>query len=347
MQRYVEVVHLKKGYPFPGKLRKRYFITTELGVFYVASGVCRLLTPRPGYGLAIANDKVYFSYEDRRWDKGQFRLLSKVISANTSELLHGNLSTNSALKKADVLFIQPFYSNNGRIHQITFTKVREELLIAASEENSIVKIDLQSNKTSKIYPFSDCFGVPIKNFDHNHINSAIRIGDVIYFVAYKAGDSSLIGYLQEGEVFGWLVNPKGYHDFYPTDTGFITCDTFGNAEHGRVLTEAGCLLPEYFEEKDFAVRGIAGDDQELLIGHSHKGPRSKRFKGKGGLIIIQRHHDAKYFQLPAAQVYQIIREDGGYISQPETCSHNAMKNLLDSQFGPARRIGRYGEEVAT
>lgn len=141
-----------------------------------------------------------------------------------------------------------------------------------------------------------------------------------------------------------MVNPKGFHDFFPTSTGFITCDTFGNAEHGMVLNEDGYLRRNFFLENDFAPRGVSGDEQELLVGHSHKGPRSKRFKGNGGIIIFKNGQEPEYFSLPSSQVYQIMREDGAYLMPLENCSHQKIKDKLDRRFGPSVKIGLYSEE---
>jgi hypothetical protein len=332
---------------FDFKTNNNYLVTTELGIIYISSKKFRFLTRFPGYGLTVNKNTVYFSYEDGKWEKKKYKTFSRVISAQLSDLINGKFLCKSTLYNQEEIYIQFFSSNNGRIHQVSYSPEnngKDHIIISASNENCIVKYNLYSKKYTKIFPFLDKFDVPIKNFDHNHINSAIKIGNTIYFVAYKAGSSSLIGYLKDAHVYGWQVYPKGFHDFYPTTTGFLSCDTFGNAEHGRVLSEQGYLCPDFFKKNDLAPRGIAGDEQELLIGHSHKGPRSKRFKGRGGLIAVKSGKEPEYIQLPAAQVYQIVRENGEYFVPLDSCNHEKMKEMLDCRFGPAIHIGKYTEE---
>jgi hypothetical protein len=346
LHKSISINRLRLGIGLDAQLRNSYFVTTDKGIFHISSRVCRLLTNRPGYGIAIAGDKIYFSYESMALKGKNKRSSSKVIGTNYNDIVSGYYFSNQNLKNAEILFDLPFTSNNGRIHQITYSRFENtpELLIAASEDNSIVKIDLRNLKITKIYPFCDLFGASIKRFDHNHINSVIKIEDAIYFVAYKAGDSSLIGYIKNGVVFGWQVSPKGYHDFFPRMTGFITCDTFGEKESGRVITENGCLLERFFEINSFAPRGVGGDQEELIIGHSHKGPRSKRFAGNGGLIIIQKDREPRYVELPASQIYQIIRTDGITFDFLEHFSDLETKKSLNKCFGSPMQIGTLIEE---
>lgn len=333
----------QKGISFPTELNHSYLVTTEIGIFHISLEHCKLITDKPGYGLAIANEDAIFSFETINIENPSI-LESRLVVVNKKDLLKGKYLKKNELKKAKVLYQQSFRSNNGRIHQINYNGFENDGGVATlTEENSILYFKKEKN-IKKIYPFVDRFGSVIKDFDHNHINSAIFIDGIIYFVAYKAGDSSLIGFIQGGRVYGWRVFPRGYHDFYPTATGFITCDTFGKEEHGRIVTENGPFRPDYFQANSFCPRGVAGGDQELLIGHSHKGPRSKRFKGNGGLIIFKNKGKPRYVELPAAQIYQIVRDDGEHFISQQLCTHKGMVEILSQTFGTVVNIGPCLEE---
>lgn len=303
-----------------------YLISTEIGIAHVTGAEGRFLTCWSGYGIAIDGPHIYVVDESAN-------SLSRVISLPLDALLAGRCFLPTAAWRRPSIYEQPYRSTNGRIHQVTAADGR--LLISASERNAIVSVDLHSGETSAIHPFRDQFGTPIRNFDQNHINSAIAVGSDIFFVAYNAGQSSLIGMIRDGRLHGWKVAPRGYHDIYPTDTGFVTCDTFGNAEMGRVLTEQGPFLADYIASKSIAPRGIARTGDEWLIGHSHKGARAKRFKGKGALIIKPASGEPVYSELPCSQVYQIIRTDGQLLGGGGT----DLSRALSEAFGAPEDLG--------
>ena len=97
-------------------------------------------------------------------------------------------------------------------------------------------------------------------------------------------------------------------------------DTFGENtpnEGGVPMTEAGPFdEARFLAPPGYVVRGIAGAGDELLIGHSHKGERAKRFDGKGALLVYKVGHFACRLDMPASQVYQLMREDGGTVDAP-------------------------------
>lgn len=345
LKRYKKKLRLKllhNGFELGCSLDGEYLVTTDLGILHLIENRGRLLTSRPGYGIAINGNEVFFSFENLGLVKNE-EMASFVIRANLEELLNGSLFKYNALKSYEKLYVQPFPSPNGRVHQLAYCSWKKTLLVASSQNNSIVEIDLTTGEGRLISPFLDKFGVPIR-YDHNHINSVLPIEDAVYFVSYKTGGKSLVGYLHDGHGYGWHVGPVGFHDIFPTRDGFICCDTFGDLEHGRVLTESGDLLKEFFLDNDYAPRGAAGNERETLIGHSHKGPRSKRFKGFGGLIRIWSNANPEYIKLPVAQVYQIMQVNGEHFVSPKTVQHEAFKALLNSRFGEPVALGPYIEE---
>lgn len=121
IKRYTLSRRLKKnGYECPVSLNNNYFVTTELGIFYISSDYIRLLTTKPGYGLAIDKKRVYYSYDDKKWSIGNIQSYSNVVSADINDLINGKLLKEKNFLNLEKLYCQPFISNNGRIHQVSF-----------------------------------------------------------------------------------------------------------------------------------------------------------------------------------------------------------------------------------
>lgn len=114
-----------------------------------------------------------------------------------------------------------------------------------------------------------------------------------------------------------------------------------------VLTENGLFERLCFEERSFAPRGVAGTAGEIVIGHSHKGPRTKRFSGNGGLIIKNSRRGTPFHvELLATQIYQFIHRDGRYLAPLANASHDRMRQSLEMTFGFPEHLGKVHEERA-
>jgi len=314
-----EYKKLKRGFDLVIPVEGRYFVTTERGIFLISPGKGRLLTQNPGYGLSFSGDMAFCSV-----DKDN---ISRICMLPKESLLDGTGCNKD--KYTHVLYETPCRSSNGRIHQVTVMS-DGRLLFTNTGRNSIAILDSGSGDIEEFTPFPDRFGVPIMD-DHNHINSVIEYDGMIYFIAYKAGVKSLIGCIKGNDVKGFFYKNQGMHDIYKTKQGFLTLDTFGEGK-GYAITEKGNICSEFLSNGEgYVLRGAAGNDTEWILGHSHKGPRKKRFEGRGGLIVIK-NGQCSFIELPASQVYQVIRYDGNFFD----CSEN-KKSLFDSltcYFGP-------------
>lgn len=205
-------------------------------------------------------------------------------------------------------------STNQRIHQLAMTG--DAVWAANTGKNCLTRIDRETGETEHLFPFVDRFGNPIEG-DNNHINSVTVCGDALLFVAYRAGDTSLVG-LTDGEtVVGFPYENVGAHDIHLRGEDVYFSDTFG--AYGTERPDAGGWLvkngepvdPGSFEAGDgYIVRGIAGEPGRTVVGHSHKGDRQNRFDGPGALLVLEDGALVDEFETPFSQVYDIVRSDG-------------------------------------
>jgi hypothetical protein len=284
----------------PLPLEKAYYFTSEKGLFYVDKNGIEKRMSIPIYGLAFAHPHIFLS----------------VQISTRSILFQGSLD---ALKSGGNLNLKKLYeiqtrSSNERIHQITYGS--GYIWVANTGRNSILKVDAKTGEIlEEIWPFLDSFGDPYVG-DHNHINSVHGYNDFIIFTAYRAGGKSLIGLIhKDGSVTGYHYPNQGGHDIYLDEDNFYFCDTFGDhalGKGGRLITKDGPYAEDLFSRSPgYIVRGVAKNNNELIIGHSHKGERSKRFKGHGALLIWNKQQFQGEVKIPAAQIYQIIRACDG------------------------------------
>ena len=75
----------------------------------------------------------------------------------------------------------------------------------------------------------------------------------------------------------------------------------------------------------------------MLVGHSHKGERSKRYKGHASLLLFRDGQLATEFTgMPWAQTYQISMADGRAVIPDDgrsPMSAEALKQALQSLLG--------------
>jgi len=230
-------------------------------------------------------------------------------------------------------------STNGRVHQINHAA--GHLWVTATDRNSILRIDAESGSMlSEIWPLTDSFGRCIVA-DHNHINSVHVFGESIVFTAYGAGDHSLVGVIDERRnVTGFRYANMGIHDIYFERDNFYFCDTFGNADEpergGVLVTRHGPHPSDVFaKQPGYIPRGVVKSGTQLVVGNSHKGNRSLRFKGKGSLLLFVDDVFHYEHEMPCAQIYQLIRTDGW---NSDDCGDDLragdMTNMLAESLGP-------------
>jgi len=296
-----------------------YYISTNDALYYLENGLGQQVSTLGGYGIAIDENKVVRSVD--------LKNASRIVLLDTHD--RTNLDNIE-----EVIYEMPFKSTNGRIHQLSCDR-KGHFYAALANRNSILRFAKSENgwNFEEFTPFGDRFGAPIL-FDHNHINSVLSQNDFLLFVAYKAGTGSMIGVMRDDRVLGFRYPNKGMHDIFITKTGFLCFDTFGGSGDpgGRPITESGPTRSPVFDRPPgYVLRGAAQFGTETLYGHSHKGERSKRFDGNGGIL----HFSGgcfSYYSIPSAQVYQIVRKDGLFFDHADV-SFEAIISQLTHTFG--------------
>lgn len=290
-------------------LRRGYYITSEKGVFRLDRSGFHRIHKIPTYGMALFGDWVFFSFI-ARFDGDH----SLVVRGDREAL------TESGRK----FHFQEVYrircqTTHERIHQVS--RGTDCIWVANTGRNTLLRIDPESCAVlSEIPLFTDRFGHRVLH-DQNHVNSVAQYGDNVLFTAYRAGERSLIGVMDDTSIIGYAYPHVGIHDICLGDGNFLFCDTFGKpgSETGGVpVTRDGPLDPDFFAKPPgYVVRGVAGCEDEMLIGHSHKGTRAKRFKGHGSLLLVRKGKVAAVSAVKPAQVYQIITENGDFLERPQ------------------------------
>lgn len=121
-----------------------------------------------------------------------------------------------------------------------------------------------------------------------------------------------------GGVTGFRYKNVGVHDVFVNDQDFFFGDSFGVGvpdQGGALICSTGAFSNVFSQSPGWVVRGIGGDPQgELLVGHSHKGERRKRFKGDGALLLFNKGEFVREMGMPHwAQTYQVMQTDGTFV----------------------------------
>jgi hypothetical protein len=301
----------------------RYLFSSERGLYHLTRDALRQLSEIPAFGIAIAGDKIYLA----TWHGDA----SIILAGSLSALLGGGNCGWRELRRI------PYLTEAGRVHQIAVQG--NALWLANTAQNTYTKIDRQSGEwRANIGPFRCSFGHPILN-DHNHVNSVFPQPDYLLFAAFKINRASALGLAGRGIVQIYAHPNMGVHDCIIAGDDFLFCDSYRlwEGHNGGVLVKNGAIFDQaYFDANPaFFVRGIAGGGDEMVIGNSHVGDAHERFRGKGALILAQGTRVTHRVDLPCAQVYDILREDGAHFERPPAARSFAEASaLLRRHFGP-------------
>lgn len=304
-----------------------YLISGEKGIFAIRGKKLLQVFGTRTFGIARREDALFAASSNDHYSAICRAELPKEIAAGKS------------LRFTEIFRIKT--SKSGRIHQIGF--FNDQLAIANTDSNSILFLDPDSGDViSECFPFRDHFGLPVIG-DFNHINSVSQCGECLLFCAYRTGASSMIGVLHGNRIKGYVATNVGAHDVHLAGEVIYFSDTFGRpaAEGGDdcgYLLANGKRVDEMFFSQASggrAVRGIAAHGNELVAGHSHKGTRAKRYKGKGSLFRILNGKVESEIPVPFSQVYDIMRTDGRHFEEPPCVqTWDEVNAFLERRLGP-------------
>jgi hypothetical protein len=316
------------------KVKGQYVLSTEKGVFLIDNGRALHVFPYRTYGIALHNDDFYLSSV-----RGEHNSIFKARLPTPLE----QLVPGTRISFQEIYYLKAHTTE--RIHQICIHQ--NQLVITKPSANAIVFLNLTTGEEEfEIRPFVDSFGIPISG-DHNHINSVFSCGEVLLFGAYRAGDGSLIGAYHNGKITAYHAGNIGLHGAYISGQDLYYGDTFGSEGEGKgyLIINNKRFDESHFQSGDgFCVRGVCQSREELLIGHSHKGPRAKRFEGPAFLLRCNKDH-----VVPFAAIYDIMRMDGTYFDKPpHVTSWDEVNRLLQDILGdPVYECRIQGESFHT
>jgi hypothetical protein len=309
-----------------------YFISSDRGIYFLSNGELVKLFGEHTYGIAIRDGVLFTATDDGSY----------------SQVLRCTLP--SGLEAGQTLHFESLYQTHitergSRIHQIAF--FHDAIAVAQTSTNSIVLISPESGEVLReIIPLRDENGAA-RVGDYNHLNSVSECGEVLLFCAYSAnyradGDTALLGLVCGNKVTGYTVKHRGAHDFYITGRSVYYCDSLGS-KSGAPLDDCGSLkinnqpfAPEYFDQPPgYFVRGMCRQGEELVIGHSHKGERKKRFEGTGALLRCKGERVIEEVTAPFAQIYDFLSPAGKTFPEaPQVRTWSEVNELMESVFGP-------------
>jgi hypothetical protein len=303
----------------------QYLVTSERGLFAIHGGRMFQLFAGDTFGLAVRGDDIFVA--------SSTNLGSRVVRTT----LEGGLVEGTSVLCEEIYAVKA--SKHSRIHQLGM--VGDVLAVCQTSTNSIVLLDPSTGAVRReIHPMVDAVGTPV-TVDHNHLNSVSQCGQVILFCLYRAGSGSMLGVLHGDRVKGYAVRNVGAHDVHVAGRTIYYSDTFGET-YTRPGVENGFLMIDdrRFDEaffggaRGYAIRGFAQAGDELLIGHSHKGPRRTRFKGRGGLLRCVRGAVVEDIALPCSQVYDVVQLSGRHFDvPPAVTTWDDVTALFESVFG--------------
>jgi hypothetical protein len=296
-------------------IRGRYILSSERGIYHLSTNAIRLLTPIPAFGIAREGEDIYLA----TWHEKD----SVVLKGSWPALVAGADSGWHELHRVKTL------DDAGRIHQIGLCG--DALWLANTARNMLTKIDRRTGAwRANIAPFRCEYGHPIL-VDHNHVNSVFAQPLYLLFAAFRLNRRSAFGLVGDGKVALFPYRNLGVHDCIIAGEDFYFSDSVRMWE-GR-KGGAASLNGEFIDASRFDadpahfVRGIAGEGSEILIG------------GQGAIILAEGGRVTHRSAAPAAQIYDILREDGSHFDRaPAPQSFAEAEAVLARRLGPPETV---------
>ncbi len=312
------------------QIEGNFLISSNDGLFYLNNSNLKKINNHNCFGIAKYSNNIFFSV----YNKSK----NYIISANLKDYL--NSKKNNYLENKIFKII---VNNIGsRIHQISIS--HGVMWITLTNEDKILKFDLNQNKIiEKIDLFEKFANL---NEDKFHINSISAYKNFVLVTAANYKEGSLIIYIYNNNVYYFFYKNKGIHDIKLIDNDIYICDSFGKYGHnnknkGGELLKNGKSIDKVFFTKPpgYVLRGIGIHTSNILIGHSHKGHRAKRFQGFSKLLLYKNKTFYELCELPFSQIYDIICIDNLNINQ--NLQNEKIFTNLKKSFGNPILIKNY------
>jgi hypothetical protein len=287
------------------EVKGEYLITTDKGVFHLVNKTLRRVSDIPSFGVAISPDGLLYL---ATWGKS----FTSIISTPLKNVL------SDSLRSWNEIWRLPVASSSGRVHQISVC--RDSVWLANTAQNCITRLDRFSGKwLANIAPFRCSFGYPILS-DHNHLNGIHAAPNYLVFSAFRINREAALGVVGDGRVWLFRYPNMGIHDCAFDGNSFLFSDSYSMWDkrgHGLLLRDGVEVSADVFERQNAQfVRGISGCRGEVVVGNSFAGVREERFSGQGHLIVLHGDGGYDWLSIPAAQVYDVLRCDGGRFDRP-------------------------------
>ena len=314
-----------KAAHWSGTVEGTYLITTDRGVFLLTGSTVRRISRLPAFGIAISEDQqIYLA----TWGPGR----TTIVTAPLERVLAAKIRCWREIWQL------PIANFAARVHQISACE--NSLWLANTAENSLTRLDRKTGAwQATVAPFACSFGHPIQT-DHNHVNGVLARQNYVVFSAFKINRQAAFGVFGDGKLWLFSYPNMGVHDCVFDGTEFLFCDSYcfwQPQTHGALYRAGENVFEDFFREAEASfLRGIAGNGSETLVGNSYGGDRTKRFTGKCQVFVLRNTDQTpQRLELPAAQVYDIIRTDGEHFERsPANRTASEVAENFEAIFGP-------------
>lgn len=300
-----------------------YIVSTDRGLFRISENCIRRSATTPAFGLAIDGADIFIA----TWTRESTAVLKGRADA---------LDTPHPFAWRDI-YSQQVATSAGRLHQIAVFE--DAVWLANTGQNCLTKIDRETGAwKANIAPMACGFAGPIWG-DNNHINGVMPGPGYLVFSVFKINRRSAVGICGKGRISLFAYPNLGLHDCIVAGGELWFSDSYRSWEGkggGAVLRGGRIVRQDWFDTHPQGfVRGIAGDRGEIVIGNSFVGSRESRFSGRAHLILIRDNTDAvTTVDLPASQIYEIVRRDGRHFDVPAAADYDSARASLEHALGP-------------
>lgn len=213
-------------------------------------------------------------------------------------------------------------------HGMTWWK--NKLIVCMTRKDCIKIMNVDGSEARYFHPARGWLETEPSDMDEDkerfHINTVVAVGDRVHVLLHNGGYGRKFGKVRPSEVLVLNLisgvvesrtpaNACCGHNLYINDKMLGVIST---ADHSLVLGDKVIRDPEWAKEKRVFLRGMAGDENELVIGCTpFSTSRQMRKLNKPKVSVIRNGQVSHSPTLSFGEVNDIRRIDG-----PDYCHHN-------------------------